>query len=376
MARYHVETSAFSPSAEFRSGAQMPAGALGHFLNCASNPYDLRPAADLILDVTKNLARDATPARPLVLVMTEVHTTPSHLELQHLVAKRLHQSSAALQVNVEYPRNLWAVMARENMSHRIPDALYHDCAQYDPLSKASITAALGYCNVGPAPTAFANQLEFYLRHDVNFAFNDAALYGNGLDMTDDLNIKLAQLHYLEAHGKKQAPTYIRDEYGDGLAIRNRTMVQLALSQARQTGSNIIVQGAGQNHVLGNEHENDDYAYSLTALFKKSGAIVVPIFLTTSQDDCGLNILPAASYAELRHGIVIDGLAQEEFSRAKGNYEQEPAFLRRLHAANGGELELIADLINREPYRELAQRYSEDVLARYAAANGLPAPAKP
>ena len=68
MVQIRLNSSNLSPSSTFTSGAGHT-DRIGHYINCSSNPYDLRPAADIILGAAYSMRETMPDNQPLVILM-------------------------------------------------------------------------------------------------------------------------------------------------------------------------------------------------------------------------------------------------------------------------------------------------------------------
>ena len=343
----------------------MPAGSLGWHLDCAENPLDLRPAADLILRAIDE-RRTALPAgTPLVVLMGEDHLMPTHKELQHLVAKRLRQRGERFTVNFEEPHDFWAKIATKNMSICPPPGLEHMPGAYDMDGAAVLSSILGFDRL---PLLHSNIMAFCYHSRVNAGFNDAARNGYDLDLKNPLTAAMAAEHFQQT-GQTPAKNYTPCQHPIGMAIRNRFMAKQALRHAEQHQAPLILQQTGGEHIFGHESKKYLYQDSLCARFRLAGAAVLPVFLTSVTDYYGLNVLPAEAHRELPHSVVIDGLAESEF----GNEAAERSFLADIHAASGHELDFYDVAGQKADYESRALRHAADLLAAYAAQNPASTP---
>jgi len=262
-----VDTGALHPSHVFRGGE----GLAGNYINCYDNPYDLRPAADIIVGAAHKMMEDLPEGTPLVILMGEVHSMPAHKELQHMVASRLLEDEDKFTVNFEFPHNEWATEAQKSMGFDVPEPLYYDCSSYDGNGRGALSAFMGFADTSGAPVARHNMMAFCYDREIPAVFNDAARNGNYLDLKDPYTAAVAN-EYAREHGLMAQKIHILDSIG--IAIRNIVMAQRGVSHAKQSGASLILQLVGGGHVFGYTNTGDSYEDSLCAAYRRAGAALI------------------------------------------------------------------------------------------------------
>ncbi len=352
MENTRLKTTGLQPSATFISGDSY-ADQIGHYINCTDNPYDLRPAADIIVAAISERLASLPAGKPLVVEMGEEHKKPSHKELQHLVAFRLLKENKKFTFNFEQPHNVWAGIAKRDMNYDLESRLYYGSTSHDPRGQAILSAYMGFALSSMAPVSRNNQMAFLYHRGVSSAFNDAARDPSGhyFDLEDSLT-----RYFMEGNGWALSLTS-----PEGMAVRNQVMARRGLSHAEDQDLSLILQQAGFNHVFGNVQDGEHYAESLSSAYRDLGADVLPVFLTDSLDSTGINVFSPESYGALSDAVVIDGLAVDEFwGRSSG----EKDFIQKLHKASGDELEFYDVAANEEFYQKQARQHAAAVLRSY------------
>lgn len=377
---------AFAPSDTFRAGRDMPAGSIGYHVDCSDNPYDLRPAADVILQAIDQRRKTLPAGTKLVVLMGEIHVMPTHLELQHMVISRLHNRGENFTVNFERQHNNWATSACKNMDFKAAQKLKAPGYCYDPDGRAALSATMTFVQPYFSPISNKSIWAFCYSRNIKTAFNDVEKkrtpQHSYLSMDDPLTARVAT-EYLEERdpdlcGKQHE---IETSSPSGMAIRNRVMAHNALDHARVHNAPLILQSTGAAHVFGAIVENRNYCYqdSLSAVFEREGAAVLPVFITVRTyhyglNHYGLNILPQDARSLLPQSVVIDGLAKDAFDFFWSIRER--AFLKKIHAASGHEIGLHtrkgqwsfwAGMKERSKWKSRARSHAEEILAKHAAA---------
>ena len=352
-------------------------GIAGHYINCSANLYDLRPAANIIVGAAAKMRADLADDVPLVILIGETHNISAHLELQHLVAATFHDQGTVFAQAMERPSNTLAHMMTEAMGLDVSrgEGYYDSLIPFDPRGTASLAASIVCMHPEWAPVAEKNFNAFLYHNDIPTIFNDAArdfsLNHAMLDMTDPL-VQAGALIYT------RDDEYVADAISSsGMAVRNWVMAKRGLAFMQDHHVNVMVQNIGAHHLLGCRSDGFGYAESLSALYQKNGAAVLPVFLASSDMAGGVGIIPNAGRADLARGVLIEGLAPDIFcdpdydgeDRDKYNYQDgaEQAFItEKLHRESGHLLQFFDIAAHKEEYEEIAIRHCIHVEKAYHA----------
>ena len=181
------------PSLDFESG-RAHAENIGHYLDCSSNPYDLRPARDLIIQAAYALREKTPNNKPVVIVIGEPHRMSSRLALIQMVTSSLLASENRLTVSLENEHNKWshiASRAERGMGMHIPSGLFYMPQKYDTGGQALLSADLGFEGIDGASVAYDNFLAFCLRKEIPTIYSEAAKDDLGnLDMRDSVTASI------------------------------------------------------------------------------------------------------------------------------------------------------------------------------------------
>lgn len=335
-----------------------PGGRIGRYIDCSANPYDLRPASDIILRAAHDVRKTLPDDRPLVILMAENHDMPAHIELQHMVASRLLAQNLQFVFGLERPHNRWSFLADKGMNKAVPSGLYYRPGNYDPCGQAVLSAYLGFDGDAAAPVSHGNLLAFYYDRKISTIFNDAASKAGILDFEDPFTSSLARDDLKHGNAADLSDA-------DCMAIRNTAMAHSGVERAGTQQKNIIVQQAGYAHLFGWAQEGCGYETSLCTAYRKAGASVLPVFITTQQ--ATLNILPEAAYQELGRTVVIDGLARDAFYSGGDSQAERDFITEKLHKNSGGELKFYDVEARKEDYQALARAEADGLLRRYETA---------
>lgn len=359
-------------------------GIAAHYINCSANPYDLRPVANIIVGAAAQMRAALPDDVPLVILIGETHNMSAHLELQHLVAATLHDRGTVFAQAMERPSNALAHMMTEAMGLDVShgDGYYDTLIPFDPRGTASLAASIVCMRPEWAPVAEKNFNAFLYRNDIPTIFNDAArdfsLNETMLDITDQL-VQAGALIYA------RDDEYVSDAVStSGMAVRNWVMAKRGLAFMEDHRINVMVQNIGAHHLFGCRNDGYGYTESLSALYKKNGAAVLPVFLASNDPAGGIGIIPDAGRADLAHGVLIEGMAGDIFcasdyagdDRDKYNHGDgaEQAFItEKLHPASGHLLQFFDIAAHQDEYEEKAITHCITVEKRYCAARVKPSP---
>lgn len=353
-----------SPSSTFISGEEH-AEKIGHYINCSSNPYDLRPAADIILGAAYEMAKSLPREQPIAIVFGEPHSMPSRIRLQNLVASRLHADNQAMTVNVEFDHNYWSLLAKHGLGKEVPSELSYAPHDYDPKGQALLSAFLSVGGFGGTPVSFDNLMAFCRDKKIPTIFNEAARDEEcNLDMQDAFTASLTRrfldtenVEGLKLHRSNQ------EDVPTCMAIANLAMAELGVEYAKANEAKFILQQAGLNHVFGTVESDCSFEHSLTRTYLEAGAAVLPVFSTIKTGDYGLNIFPESAYGALGQSVVIDGLAEETFSWADKAAEKD--FIKdKLDGNSGNDLEFYDVEARKDEYKKLASDDADKLIRRY------------
>jgi hypothetical protein len=340
------------PSHTFIGGSEH-AGSIGHYLDNAKNPYDLRPAVDLILKAAKEADAD-------VILIGEPHHMPSRVALtQALTAKLIHENLRP-QLALELPHNFWSSLATNMMQRQIPEELRYTPSEFDPSGKAMLSALLQHRGLGSATRAFHSLMAFCYENDIPAFCSDVVNTPDlKLDLNDPITAKAARLHLPDQDIQKLNLSRDNPELMPTcMGISNTTMATIASNRKART----IIQPVGLNHIFGNAHYDCSYTDSLTSAYERADLKVLPVFLTIEEMDMGLNILPKGASKALRTSVVIDGLAEDGFMY--GENDEEKTLILKLRTESGGELDFYDVMADKDKYTQRANEEADALLERY------------
>ncbi len=271
--------------------------------------------------------------------MGERHSRPFDIMLQQGLINRLMVSASpgSLTFGMELPYN-----SLEMQYPEFPEDLRGHLSAADSdgqfmLSVFGITTPLD-----SAPVSTQNLHNFLKKHKITTRAVDAA--GNKdtsnsplIDQTDPVNQALIAQYLPEMRGKD---IHCNDPYG--IALRNRLMATSVIQHMRDNNQGLYILQTGKRHVLGHGEEAA-YKDSLTALFTQANVQVLPVYITSPQEQ--LAPLSPESRASLQeHGIVIEtGLDKDYVGAALWSRIHEEWLLRKMSRHSGKELEIIPGL---------------------------------
>ncbi len=332
-------------------------GDSSHFVNCP-NPFDQRPAADLILYRIIDALSNADENTPVVVLLGELHGVSAHVELQHLVATRLQQLGIKFTFNFETPNNTIETYAKTHMGKSIPEYLKYHMSDYDREGKAILSAQMGFAYKPSSPVAKNNLYAFCYKNGIPTQFNDAALNPDNLFFLDRENEQ-------NQRATAKYESLVRDLHAtgfDGQAVRNLVIVERALAHAKRLGIQLILQQCGAAHIFGNQFEMKWPEEALCARFKKAGACVIPVFSAVKNHYYGINMVSPNCAEDLKKGVFI-GFRDESDFRQGDDPEEEKEHIYKLREESGNETHFNDVAASQEKYKRLAEKQVDGILIK-------------
>lgn len=380
MGKAKLNTEGLHPSATFHNGENLS----GHYINCSANPYDLRPATDLIVDTIHERLTEMPEDKPLVVLMGEEHNTPTHHALQKMVISRLFSGKQHFTFASEHPHNFSAsrLTIGNIKTSDFPTDILNQWNLLDNEGQDNLCTYLANSYIGLySPVSCKNLYAFCYHNKITSVFNDAAYYKDKKDPKNrknnlylDLNNPMTMIAK-KVYGTKKQKINVTSR--EGMAIRNIAMAFMALSHAEANHSPLVIQKTGLAHVFGDVSFNNKgekihcfpYQESLYATYKRTGAEVLAVFPTVKKHRYGINHLPENAYNELSRSIVIDGISDKGFRFHKLlSYfrHREKSFIKKLQKESGGELEFFDVANNKGYYRNRRKGHAANILEAYRA----------
>ena len=270
-----------------------------------SDPYDLRPAVDALLENIAQAARTLPASKPLVVLVGESHNMPSHIALQYMLADRLKQAGVKFACGAELPHNFSSKYLSDMLDIPLTPAEHARVSAADTDGQWSIATRLAD-RPDFAPASAHTLLSLYRRTGITARFNDASFGGARmlLDEADPLTGALIERHAPDRKGTK---IFVTEPLG--IELRNRAMVHNMLAHIAQTGVPLYIMPCGRNHIFGNVDTEATYEGSLAALLKEAGAAVLPVY---HLDEGEIPPFPPEAAADNGNALVIEGAARDGF----------------------------------------------------------------
>ena len=117
-----ISNHALAPSTTFISGEEH-ADKIGHYINCANDPHDLRPAVDIIVNAAYAMRKTLADSQPVAIIMGESHHISSQVALIQMVTARLRNDGHKATVNVEWEHSCWSRYTENFMGKDVPSGL-------------------------------------------------------------------------------------------------------------------------------------------------------------------------------------------------------------------------------------------------------------
>jgi hypothetical protein len=303
-------------------------------ISCANDPYNISPPVKAALEEIARVRRSIPKDRPVVVVIGEIHETPTHdmfqLGLLHGAGALSGPNGAAYTVagGFEQPKDLFGsivnmltkrkpvgppfgwivnkiIKPRGDLSREIKD--YMTAADHD--GKRSLMAVLA---AAPWRPEQASLMYYCLKSPMSFRFNDVAQIVKGkiteIDKDDPAMKDMLTL---------RAPDLLTQNFAidseTGLMVRNMMMAENAMRHIKDTGADIYIQQCGGMHVSGGIIERGDgihhykYDKSLCAYFAASDAYVIPLHMERP-DESPEHATPDFR-AMMSQSIIVEDLAE-------------------------------------------------------------------
>ena len=330
-----------------------------HFV--VADPHDLAPAEDIIwraIEAELQKGPAPTPENPLIILVGEKHTIPSHSLLQLGILERMakyrseNPDDPARQVMyaVEHPRNMVERTAhhfglRLGNHKDIGERLEKVDTDGRLAARSSVSVFLP--NFGQISSRLLMNNAMAL--DIPITFTDARIPRDAQTETEmatlDKSDPAAQNASLKLSGRSLDSIDVDIDWrsGLGLALRNRMMVDKTLADAKEKGASIIIQHVGDSHVMGNKDEpGADPLFGMVQTYQDEGVRVLPVFAQTPdhvmQHELDRN----------PNTIILEGLSDAEFElldESGPNSEEIIKHNNSVIAAEVDEIERLRDAYN-------------------------------
>ncbi|MFA7276834.1 MAG: hypothetical protein WC043_08535 [Pseudobdellovibrionaceae bacterium] len=304
------------------------------FLPPASDAHDVQPAARGIFERILLTRRSLCSPQPVIVLMGEDHTKPSHKLLHQAVMALCHQHGLSVSYHFEHEHNVAARLLRSRAGVALGPVQEERFAARDVQGALALKTTMLYEPFRYATRSYENLFGFCLDEGVRTVFIDAAKTpAVGLNGRKNLNLRDARTHQAAEQflGRPCALTEeICAESPDGMAIRNQMMVAASLRDAAQNPRDVVAVHCGYHHLLGDQRDGFLYDTSLMALFSQQSDAVLAVF--PQEDGCFSHHPPDAHVkGGLAKTLVARGLSQAGFMSGE---EGEGAEIIDICAASG------------------------------------------
>lgn len=299
-------------------------------IDCSDDPYDVTAVTRAILARVHHLqGNEADPSKPVVVLMGEVHDQPSHRLLMQGFLAAAKADGLDPSFHMEHEHRLLSRIARIDAGVELKGWQAEALTTAERDGKILLQATMAYRPLSYNPVIGHNLMAFCLENAVPVAFTDAAKSGKArdtekaLDQSDRETAQQIAAFYSErfnraASASSDAPLSV--EGPDGIAIRNRMMVDLSGRHLDLSRSNLLVHHCGREHLLGDTRSGFDYADSLAARFAAQGYRVVTVFPDSSD---AFERVPKEALCEERTDIVlVEGLSTRSYPVTHGTEQDE------------------------------------------------------
>lgn len=296
-----------------------------YFADCSSDPCDLRPVLDMVEKRLEEVDEEFGEDVIKVVDVAERHDIVAHSAFSLMLADRLKKNGRKFSYGFEFPYDSYNMEAKKHSDIKMPENI----AEQDVSGRISLASVLNNYSFNYTPYIRDLSLSFCFETGVSAVFCDAArrdsVYFN---MDDPENKKL-----LEGTEIKK-DTRLDDV--SGMAGRNRIKVSRALSHARATNNNLILNQSGAIHVLGNRYTRQCCETSETYYFEENGACVIPVFMNAAIAGDGVNIIPYEARDRVSSAVIANGMYQRLSARDYVTFspERDRELARRIFKASG------------------------------------------
>jgi hypothetical protein len=277
------------------------------------DPFDLRPAVAMAMQHVAARMATRKPGQPIVLVVGERHSKPSHILFEEALVRALARAyPGKVAAGFEFPHNMCRVTPLE----------IEDPAERAAARLTQIRRFQGAVSEWTSGSTRERLVSVFRARAIPMALNDIAkkqgLFGNVIDLNDPASRDMAHAFFPGRTLKKKnwfhwpKPIYrhtqVRgEEDTNGITLSNAFMAARAAEHMEEAGAEIYVQICGRLHLLGNALSGYSFEDSLGARFLQGGYDVIPVFLDNA--DTVLGDLPTEGADFLRDkGVNIRGLS--------------------------------------------------------------------
>lgn len=354
------------------SGRDPPEKSIEYSIDCWKNPYDLRPAAKLILQAI-------TERKPDIVLFGENHYMFSHTALLHLLLEQLIETGKHFALGLECPHNLWAHIVENKMKTKLPPALRASRSGhgFDRDGRLALIACAAFFSQAGAPGANHRLINFCLRSEIPAIFMDAARNTikskeNSLYPSDTVTQNAMKDHFEQITNNDAAGSICMTD-ADKIAIRNQIMARNMMDYIGANDKPLMILKTGASHVMG-VLPRDKYEYSLHHVLRAAGKSVLCVLPTIGGRDFRPQALPAEARPFLEDIVVIHGLSKRSYSQKPDLAAHfEPYVLQKIYEASGqnpksyksiNPSDHSIDPALRAAYQRQARQELEQIIADY------------
>lgn len=309
-------------------------------VSSADDLSDIRPALDAL---TAEIARRSARG-PLVVLMGEDHTVPAHKLLRQSLMARFLKTSSPFAYGMERAHDMLAYLMEKTFGQTVPKDLRAQIAVADHKGHRLARVFRAALTPEHTPLTGKNLLAFFLDNGISIRANDAA------------KIRIDNKWYLDLPPGQNMPVESRD----GVALRNRMIVERALTHMKESAAQSYVQDCGMGHLLGHQSQKNvwPYAESLSAMFTQAGVDVLPVY---TADFCYVpDKLPEEGAAILASkGLVIEELNTRRFLTGMSAPYMEVQLMEEMSAHSGDEIKIFP-VATREEIEQEKERISLEI----------------
>lgn len=328
---------------------------------------DLFPLVSTVYEeVLSRLEKD--DGKPIVLLLGEEHSTPSHLMFQVALIEylasyfsdQIQAGEKPIVVGQErsYQYTAISALGLADTLDQITDSSFFDhMVENDPDQHVLSLANMMVSSSNSAPLSHRMLMCTLLASGVPIASVDAYTQGEDLVAYDGLSTSIAFEKFgvdISQTPLKASPDYTSDQDVRGITVRNLVKAERIVESMSKTGAKIMILPVGLSHIYGNKLSNQSYENALVSLLKDRGFQTLGVALAgEGTKDYMAEVIPDEAYVENPDDIFFENVIDTQVRdfEAMEVSDDEAAEL---------EAEGIFDIVNEAPFIEmLATQYSSE-----------------
>ncbi|NQZ14690.1 MAG: hypothetical protein HRT94_07700 [Alphaproteobacteria bacterium] len=342
-------------------------------MNFPQNHYELKDSMDLYPLVASLYGEiisriEDSDDRPLVVLMGEEHSTPSHILAQialldYLVAYFQEDIEKGKKPivwgeEISYQHKAINTLGLAGVLDQVTDVSFFDrMLHFDPDQHVLSLANSVTHSATAAPLSRKMLMSSLLSYGIPIACVDAYTQGEDLVAYDPLAVDVADELYdldLSQTPLKASPDYTDNQDTRGITVRNVVQAHRVKERVLQSDAKVMIVPYGLSHIYGNNHSGQLYQNAVMPLLQQEGLRTLGVVLMgAGSRDMMLGAIPDEAYVENDQDVLFENVIDTAIKDYKW------------HGVEGAEAEEwreegIFDVENEAAFIEmLAQEYSSE-----------------